>query len=60
MTPAPKPPPSRGKTSDSLGDRTRTLSPTASMAHEDPVIDKKYKEKVFAQVGKQFMFFSIG
>ncbi|KAL4226579.1 hypothetical protein ACF0H5_014564 [Mactra antiquata] len=48
-TPAPRPPPSRGKTNDSLGERARTGSPLASMAHEDPIIDKKYKEKVFAQ-----------
>lgn len=52
-TPAPKAPPSRGKTAGSLGDRERTGSPTSmlqsSVAHEDPVIDRKYKEKVFAQ-----------
>lgn len=53
ITPAPKPPPSRGKTSGSLGDRERTGSPTSmmqgSLPHEDPVMDRKYKEKVFAQ-----------
>ncbi|XP_045166517.2 MYCBP-associated protein-like isoform X4 [Mercenaria mercenaria] len=52
-TPAPRGPPSRGKTAGSLGDREKTGSPTSmlqsSFAHEDPIIDRKYKEKVFAQ-----------
>jgi hypothetical protein len=53
-TPASRGPPSRGKTAGSLGDRERTGSPTSmmqtSLAHEDPIIDRKYKEKIFAQV----------
>ncbi|XP_060602569.1 uncharacterized protein LOC132755695 [Ruditapes philippinarum] len=52
-TPASRGPPSRGKTAGSLGDRERTGSPTSmmqtSLAHEDPIIDRKYKEKIFAQ-----------
>lgn len=53
-TPGPaKPPPSRGKTSGSLGDRERTGSPTSMMrgsqTHEDPVIDQKYKDKLYTQ-----------
>lgn len=54
-TPAPsRGPPSRGKPGTGLGDRERTASPTGggpgAMAHEDPILDKKYKEKVFSQV----------
>lgn len=53
-TPAPRGPPSRGKTATSTGERERMGSPTSvgqsTMAHEDPIVDKKYKEKVFAQV----------
>lgn len=57
-TPAPRGPPSRGKTAASLGDRDRQGSPTSGahsvLAHEDPVVDKKYKEKVMAQVSNSF------
>ena len=54
-TPAPPAkPPSRGKTQGTLGDRELTRSPTgitvSPVAHEDPVLDKKYKEKLYAQV----------
>ncbi|WAR25478.1 MYBPP-like protein [Mya arenaria] len=53
-TPAPRAaPPSRGKTGMSVGERDQTLSPTSgahsALAHEDPLIDKKYKEKIMAQ-----------
>ena len=55
VTPAPPvKPPSRGKTQGTLGDREMTRSPTgilgSPVAHEDPVLDKKYKEKLYAQV----------
>ena len=54
-TPAPPAkPPSRGKTQGTLGDRELTRSPTgitvSPVAHEDPILDKKYKEKLYAQV----------
>ena len=53
----PSKPPSRGKTQGTLGDsRELTRSPTgflqSPMTHEDPVIDQKYKEKMYAQVCK--------
>ena len=60
-TPAPPvKPPSRGKTQGSLGDREMTRSPTGITAspvtHEDPVLDKKYKEKLYAQVREIIVF----
>ena len=60
-TPAPsRGPPSRGKATGSLGDKERTGSPTmlssSPTAHEETVIDKKYKEKLFSQVGLLLKF----
>ncbi|KAK3576672.1 hypothetical protein CHS0354_004957 [Potamilus streckersoni] len=50
---ASKKPPSRGATNTSM-DREQTGSPTTSrpqsgITHDDPVIDKKYKEKLYVQ-----------